>query len=161
MTPSSCCGLACLQCCVQGIAFPSLLRYLDSRDENRFQFNVFIFVLNNAVSRLIVKQILREVEPRADTNQERISKPQGQRRVWGSGFCRPCPGFFESPLFGPFQVRPPLGKVSKVPENRALTRKKKASWGKKSSAQQSSLSPTQFLSVLFITGILTGCPDLC
>lgn len=67
MTPSSCCGLACLQGCAQGIVFPSLLRYLDSREENRFQFNVFIFVLNNAVSRLIVKQILREVEPKADT----------------------------------------------------------------------------------------------
>lgn len=105
---------------------------MDSRGENRFQFTVFLFVLNNAVSRLIAKQILREVEPRAGTNQERIAKPQGQRRVWAQasiGFY--CPGFFESFLFGPFQTRPPLGRISKVPENRVLTLRKKALWEKK------------------------------
>lgn len=80
MTPSSCCGLACLPGGAQGIVFLPLLKYLDSREENRLQFNVFIFVLNNAVSRLIVQQILREAEPGADPKPERLSEPRVRER---------------------------------------------------------------------------------
>lgn len=82
MTPSSCCcGLACLRGGALGIVFPSLLRNLDSREENKYQSNVFIFVLNNAVSRLIVKQILREVEPKADTNHRVRKETRAQLSI--------------------------------------------------------------------------------
>lgn len=87
----------------------------------------FIFVLNNAVSKLIVKQILREVEPRADTGQERLSKPQLQGRSGAQpSIHRSCLGLWDlslSCLALPKSGNQTLGRVSKVPEESWLKKK--------------------------------------
>lgn len=88
--------------CCNLVSLPFLRtgRYLDSKVKTSLRLMFFIFVLNNAVSGLIVKQILQEAGPPADAEDiiratapgagTRAQSPTGPAQHSGSR-GRPCP----------------------------------------------------------------------